>query len=128
MRRVGETHPATTPGLPPPSLNRIVPEDLCRFDRLEQLYFQAAKRRWIDPCEAMALNFVAAAVRSRQVARDPVKVFVAIVRKGLWHHITQAQEDRARCALLRFRNEDFERFRPRGPENTGPSNFDAFAS
>ena len=61
---------------------------------------------WIRPSEAQALDFIAAAVRARQVKNgDPVPIFVATVRQRLWHHITNDQEDDARraCASSRFR-------------------------
>jgi hypothetical protein len=50
-------------------------------------------------------------VRAREVGEDPPRVFVTLVRKGLWNHINQAQEDRARSALVRFRMVDPDRFR-----------------
>jgi hypothetical protein len=50
--------------------------------------------------EADALNFFAAAVRARSTpARDPVRVFVALVRGRHWDHVTQAQENEARRML-----------------------------
>jgi len=94
----------------PPALSRIVLEDFHRLSRLEALFFQAVQRGWVKPCEASALNFIAAAVRAREVGRDPARVFVAIVRRGLWHHITQTQEDYARTAFTRYRSEDPDRF------------------
>jgi len=98
--------------LPPPSLRRILPEDLHRFDRMELLHRQGVAQGWINDSEAMALNFLAAAVRAREHGKDPVRLFVAIVRRGLWSHITHAQEEQARRALARFREEDPDRFRP----------------
>jgi hypothetical protein len=38
-------------------------------------------------------------------------VFVGIVRQGLWSHITQVQEERARVPLVRFREVDHGRVR-----------------
>lgn len=98
-------------GKEPPNLRDIKTQDLWNFHRLEELFFQAITAEWIPGCEASALNFLAAAVRAREVGEDPPRVFVAIVRKGLWNHINQAQEDRARSALLRFRMVDPNRFR-----------------
>ena len=99
--------------LPSPSLNRIIPEDLHRFDRMESLHRQVIARGWINDSEAMALNFLAAAVRAREHGQDPARLFVAIVRQGLWSHITQAQEEQARRALARFREDNPDRFRAR---------------
>lgn len=89
----------------------IKSKDLWSFGRLEELYFQASKAGWIKPSEAMALNFLAAAVRAREVGNDPPRFFVAMIRNGLWSHITQAQEDRGRAALVRFREDNPDRFR-----------------
>ena len=36
---------------------------------------------------------------NRAFGRDPVRVFVGIVRRRLWHHITQTQESVARAML-----------------------------
>jgi Mn-dependent DtxR family transcriptional regulator len=96
---------------PPPSLDHIQRQDLHHFSRLEELYFQAVERGWISPSEAMALNFIAAAVRAREVGDEPARLFVSLIRRRLWHHITQAQEDCARRALARYREENPERFR-----------------
>lgn len=97
--------------LPEPSLDNIRREDLHHFSRLERLYVQTVERGWIQASEAKALNFIAAAVRAREVGDDPVRLFVSLVRKGLWHHITQAQEDYARRALVRYRKQHTEHFR-----------------
>ena len=86
-----------------PDLRDIQTEDLRRLDRVAALYREAVGAGWLVGSEANALNFVAAAVRAREVQGDPVRVFVGVVRRGLWHHITQAQEERARRALSRFR-------------------------
>jgi hypothetical protein len=94
-----------------PSLQKLRRDDLFRFSRLEALYFQAIERGWISASEATALNFLAAAVRAREVGRDPVRLFVSLIRRQLWHHITQTQEDCARRALARYREENPERFR-----------------
>lgn len=99
------------PSCSSPDLRRIRREDLFHFDRTEALYFQAVERRWIPNSEAMALNFLSAVVRAREVGKDPPRLLVTVVRKGLWHHITQAQEERARQALVRFREQDPGRFR-----------------
>jgi len=104
LKGVGEEMSAAT-------LNQIRREDFYRLSRLEELYFQAIERGWVKPCEASALNFVSAAVRAREVGQDPARVFVTLVRRRLWHHITQAQEDHARAGLMVYRNADHNRFR-----------------
>ena len=95
----------------PPTLSRIVVDDLRRFSRLETLYFEAIDRGWLRGSEAMALNFVAAAVRAREVGHDPARLFVSLVQRGLWPHITQAQEEYARRALQRWREDHPDDFR-----------------
>ena len=90
----------------------VVRSDLHRLDRLETLYQQAQSVGWIRGSESAALNFVSAAVRAREARNgDSVKIFFGIVRRGLWHHITQPQEDHARKALCRIRENKPERFR-----------------
>ena len=100
------------PELPPPDLRHVLKEDLHRFDRMEILHRQAVQRGWINSSEAMALNFLGAAIRAREVGRNPGGMFSAIIREGLWSHITQAQEDTAARALRRFRESEPQRFRP----------------
>jgi hypothetical protein len=78
------------------SLKDIKHEDLRRLSKLKILYAQAVQANWLKASEANFQNFVAAAVRATRIEGDSVRIFVTIVRKGLWHHITQAQEDRAR--------------------------------
>lgn len=95
----------------PPVLRQIVIDDLRRFSRLEALYFEAIDRGWLRGSEAMALNFVAAAVRAREIGHDPARLFVNLVQRGLWPHITQAQEEYARRALQRWREDHPDGFR-----------------
>ena len=88
--------PKATP-LPAPNLKNILPADLSDCGRLEALFQQAVDREWVRPCESDKLNFLAAAVRARTTpARDPVRVFVDLVRNRRWHHLTQAHEDEVR--------------------------------
>lgn len=86
--------------LPAPTLANIRLADLHDRGRLRSLYRQAVARGWVRECQADALNFYAAAVRSRAVGNgDPVRIFVGVVRRRLWHHVTQAQEEEARRCL-----------------------------
>lgn len=95
----------------PPDLSLIAIDDLRRFSRLEPLYFEAIERGWLHGSEAMTLNFVAAAVRAREVGHDPARLFVSLVKRGLWHHVTHAQEEYARHMLQRWREKNPEGFR-----------------
>lgn len=95
-----------------PTFRRVRPEHLRNFSDMERLYFDACSRGVIVPSEASALNFLSAAIKARSVSTgDPVRIFVSIVRRRLWHHITQNHEDEARKVLLRFREKNPERFR-----------------
>jgi hypothetical protein len=87
-----------------PRLTDIRASDLKRLSRLKPLFLQAVKAGCLRGSEADFLNFVGAAVRSNSVgARDPVRVFVSIVKEGRWEVISQKQEDRAREAIRRDR-------------------------
>lgn len=88
-----------------PDLRNVQPEDLLAYSRTEALYHQAVKESWIEDSEANLLNWISAAVRAKSCrARDPVRVFVGIVKRGLWSHITDADEERARRAIVRYRD------------------------
>lgn len=92
-----------------PTLKDVKREDLKSFPRLRLLFEQAIKARWLIGSESDLLNWTAAAVRSNTVAaRDPVRVFISIVREGRWQLITQAQEDRARAAIRHYREREHE--------------------
>jgi hypothetical protein len=83
-----------------PRLTDIRPEDLHSPERLQALRRQALARGWIRDCEADTLNFFASAVRARSTeARDPVRVFVSLVRGRRWGFVTQGQENEARQML-----------------------------
>lgn len=87
----------------PPTLRSIALRDLQDFQRCTALYEQACEARWLRECDASRLRWFSAAIRARSSgARDPVRVFVAIVRKGMWNHITNEQEERARSILHRY--------------------------
>ena len=97
-----------------PDLRNIQPGDLLRFSRMEGLFWQAVDRKLVRGSEMDALNFLGAAIRARfGKARDPVRVFAAIVRRGLWAHISCAEEERARAALARHREQLPGAFRER---------------
>jgi hypothetical protein len=102
------SRPATEPV---PTLRSVVTMDLRRLDRLEELYRQAVMLGWITSSEANVLNFIAAAVRARDVGDKPGALFVSLVRRGLWAHITQAQEEYARLALASCRERRPHAFR-----------------
>jgi hypothetical protein len=83
-----------------PILRDIRPDDLKKPARLEELYRQAVKAGWITHSEASLRNFAGAALRATRAGGRVGAIFAGIVKKQLWHHITQDQESRA-CAFLR---------------------------
>ncbi len=93
-----------------PTLTAIVPEDLKRLSRLEMLYRQAVAARWLSESEQDARTFIAAAVRATRVNGDAARVFVGLVKKRLWHHVTQAEETRAIEAFARHERKTGRRF------------------
>jgi hypothetical protein len=97
-----------------PDLRNINRDDLKSFQRTEELYWQAVGKGIIKHSESNALNWLSAADRANYLRDgDPVRVFVTIVRRQLWSHITQEQEERARLALSRAREENPSHFRER---------------
>lgn len=95
-------------GFRKPSLSDVTLDDLKYFPRLKRLFFEAVQRGWVKDSESDFLNWVAAAVRAKEVGcASPVKVFLGITKGQKWHFITQAQEDRARGAIRLSRENSF---------------------
>ena len=86
-----------------PSLKDVKAEDLRKLDRLEALYAQALKAKWLEPSESGVRNFVCAALRATRAGGKVGAIFVGIVRRKLWHHVTHEQEDRAMKVLNSYR-------------------------
>jgi len=84
-----------------PTLRNITSADLQRLPRLKALYAQATAQKWLTHSEANLRNFIAAAARATRVNGDAVRIFVGIVRRGLWHHLSIEDENRALRALKR---------------------------
>jgi hypothetical protein len=114
---IPRTSPPKSVALPPPTLRDIRREDLQSEGRLRELFAQAVAKGWVKNCQADALNFFGAAVRARNAGNgDPVRIFVSLVRRRLWHHITQAQEDEARRTVQRHRQSQRSKVEPAGVE------------
>ena len=93
------------------SLFDVKREDLFSFTRVEALYFEACELGLVNPCESSALNVLSAAIRARNAAiGEPSRIFAGLIRRKLFHHIAQAEEDQARKALVKYREEDSRRF------------------
>lgn len=96
-----------------PSIRDVREGDLSRLSRMEALYWQAERAGLVRHSESMALAFLAASVRAREVGHDPPRMFSGIVRRGLWTHASAAQEEHARRALARYREDFPDAFRRR---------------
>lgn len=87
----------------PPTIKNVQAIDLESFFRAKTLFNQARKLGLVQSSQAAELNWFAAAVRAKSAKTgDPVKIFMGIVRQGLWHHITQQEEDRALVAMKKY--------------------------
>ncbi len=83
-----------------PSLRDLQPADLSDPQRLTELFRQAQREGLVMNSECDRLRFFGAAERARCVAtRNPCGLFATLVRRQLWHFITQRDEDGARNRL-----------------------------
>lgn len=83
-------------GTAKPRLSNIVPADLANTKRLLELFREAVARKLVPSGEHSRLQFVAAAEHARAIgSKNPPGLFSAIVRRKLWHVVTQADEDAA---------------------------------
>jgi hypothetical protein len=112
-----------------PSLRDIRREDLTRISSVLALYEQAVHVGWLERSDANRRNFVAAAVRAARANGDAPRIFVAIVRRGLWHHITAEEEERAVAALKRSDGRSLHVIRERAarPRASGEATMAAIA-
>lgn len=86
----------------PPTLKHVAMEDLRDTARTVRLFEYAAKEGLVRRCEADRLKVVAAAERALRVANhNPCGFFATLVRRRLWHHVSQEEEERARSRLRR---------------------------
>jgi hypothetical protein len=87
-----------------PNLRRVHEEDLSDPQRLATLFEQAQREGLVGRSESEWLKFVSAAERAVRVGTaNRAGFFVAVVRRGLWHHISIRDEDRARRHLPVYR-------------------------
>lgn len=85
-----------------PLLRDVQPHDLQDTARLLVLFGQAVEAGWIGGSQADQLRFVTAAEHALAVGNsNPCGLFVHLVRQGLWHFATQADEDAANLRLKR---------------------------
>jgi hypothetical protein len=89
-----------TPKTEKPALKHIVPEDLLDTTRLLALFQEAQTKGIMGGSESKRLIFVATAERARLTAiTNAPGLFAELVRRRLWHFITQDDEDRAQKRL-----------------------------
>ncbi len=87
-----------------PTLANVSREDLRNIERLLKLFDLAVEQRLLKASEHARLQFVAAAEHALAIGtRNPPGLFAQLVRKGLWRFINQADEDRARRRMSRYR-------------------------
>lgn len=122
VRRVVRNTPPRTAacdtGLPPPESNRHLPSGsrnqqpagrgpsgvwragLSDGEQVMRLYRQAVERGLMRDSESARLRFFGAAERAKRRASQNETGFLwTVVRRGLWHFITQDEEDAARRTL-----------------------------
>jgi len=86
-----------------PTLTHIVPEDLRDTSRLLSLFEQAQAQDLIGGSESERLTFVATAERARvRAINNPLGLFAELMRRRLWHFVTQDDEDRAHQRLREY--------------------------
>jgi hypothetical protein len=84
----------TTPQAP--TLCHIVPEDLQNTARLLTLFQQAHTQGLIGRSDSDRLTFVATAEHARGLGSPtPCGLFAALIRRQLWHYVTDSDEDAA---------------------------------
>lgn len=98
-----------------PNIKDIQPKDFKEFSRNEILYWQAVALGLIIHSEANVLNWVSASIRARETD-NPARIFMGIIKKKLFNHVTQAQEEIARNALNRRREKHFNAYRVQGEQ------------
>ena len=89
-----------------PDIKNILPDDLKRVGTMLILYRQALKAGWFpNHSRAYLENFIAAGTRGFIVGGESprsVRIFIGIIKKGLFGYITGAQRERAYRAMKRY--------------------------
>jgi len=83
-----------------PTLRHIMPDDLTDTTRLLILFDEAQAQGLIGGSESERLTFVATAERARlRAITNAPGLFAELVRRRLWHFVTQDDEDQAQTRL-----------------------------
>ena len=94
VKQQGKDQP-TSPTLPP-TLQHIVPDDLGDTARLLALFEQAQQHGLIGPSDSARLTFLATAEHARVMgSTNPCGLLAALIRRQLWHYVTESDEDAA---------------------------------
>jgi hypothetical protein len=92
-----------TKGGETPQLKHIEPEDLRDTIRLLTLFEEAQREGLTGGSDSERLTFVATAERARLTATSNAPgLFAQLVRRRLWHFVTQDDEDRAQKRLREY--------------------------
>ena len=82
------------------ALRHIMPDDLTNTARLLILFDEAQAQGLIGGSESERLTFVATAERARlRAITNAPGLFAELVRRRLWHFVTQDNEDQAQTRL-----------------------------
>lgn len=82
--------------VPRPCLSNVRLMDLSSVERMNALFEEATATGRLTLSPADRLRFFAVAARALRLgSRNPCGFFAAVVRRNLWHVISQADEDRA---------------------------------
>ncbi len=105
------------------SIRNVREQDLRNIKLCEALYIDACSRGLGDKSEMGAINFLASVCRARDIAEkeqrphDAPRLFMGILKARRWNHINQVQEERARGAIAKRREQDPYFFRFDKPVN-----------
>jgi len=91
-----------------PTFADVQPVDLSSVERMDTLFNEATSRGLVNATSADRLRFFAVGARALRLAsRNAGGFFAAVVRRGMWHVISQVDEDRAIEQLRSGRKELF---------------------
>ena len=110
-----ETQGKDTTKHPPfsPTLQHIVPDDLRDTERLLALFEQAQRQGLIGTSDRARLTFLATAEHACVIgSSNPCGLFAALIRRQLWHYVTDRDED---AASARLKQHWYGREGPRRP-------------
>lgn len=85
-----------------PRLLHVVPADLTNPERTAALFRQAVREGLVKDVPMERLRFFAAAERAKRLAQNPSGFFVTLLRRQLWKHISDRDEEPARRVLARM--------------------------